>query len=681
MAGSDHAPVVRNPGAGSVGAVDRIVPRTVELHMPLPYWLLLEATVASAAAVLTPADPFPVPRISGPIAIDGVPDEPAWQEIAPLPMVGFAPSPGAEPSERTVIRLAYDERYLYVAAELGIRDGSPPAVNTFTRDRWANDDLVEIVIDSYHDRQTAVIFSVNPAGTRIDAQVTNDGEATYGFPVDASWNAFWDAAARRTPGGWSVEMRVPFSSLRFQVRDGRVTMGVIVRRFIARTNETVTFPALDPRWRLGYNKPSQAREVTFEGITPARPVYISPYALAGVQRSTGATVVGEGTRSMREVGGDLRFAPAANLNVDLTINTDFAQVEADDQQVNLTRFDLFLPEKRQFFLERAGLFDFRTGRSNRLFYTRRIGVAGTDRVRITGGGRAVGRIAAWETGALVMRTASSDAGPAETFGVGRVRVRALNDASYVGGILTTRSGGATSDVTWGVDGQFRIDMRRVLAASIARSGSSDGSHDSAAGSVTLEDGNRDGLGYRFTLSHAGAGFDPGVGFVPRNDYREADGQLTWGIVRGAGSRVLRWGPLAEATYLVRHTTGEMETAQLSAGGEVEFRSGAMVRGGIVRTLDRLDVPFAIHDDIVVRAGRHTFTWGRMFAMTAPAPALATSVFAQVGGYFDGRIASATLSPRLRLAPFVELSSDLEAFRITLPLREQVFDGSVIRLRG
>jgi hypothetical protein len=653
--------------------------------VPVSRRILMQAIVAGAFGAPSSTEPFAIPRITSPIVIDGRLDEDAWQRIAPLAMVGFAPNAGAEPSERTVIRIAYDDRYLYVAADMGIADGREPTVNTFTRDRWANDDLLEVVIDSYNDNETAAIFGVNPAGVRIDAQVTNDAEPTFGFPVDPSWNAFWDAATRRWAGGWSVEMRIPFASLRFQPQDGVVTMGIIVSRFIARSNETVTFPAIDPRWRLGYNKPSQARDIVLEGIEPTRPVHVSPYLLAGIQRSTrldANTRPETIDRSMREAGADVRFAPTNNLNVDLSLNTDFAQVEADDQLVNLSRFDLFLPEKRQFFQERAGLFEFRTNRINRLFYSRRIGIVGSERARIVGGGRVVGRFGGWDVGALGMRTAGTAGSPAETFVVGRVRMRALSEFSHLGAMVTSRAGGGAANLAVGLDGTFRLDSRRYVSANWAETlDNGVRSTGAMAGSISIEDPNRDGLGYRVAVSHVGAGFDPQVGFVQRRDYRDIDAQFSWGIRAAQESRLVRWGPLAEGSYLVRNTTGALETAQGSLGGEAEFKNGAMVRGGVAHTVEHLDAPFMLGSDATIPDGRHAFTWARLFTTTPPAPSFGASLFARAGRHYDGSILSATLSPRWRLAPYLELRSDLEGFSIRLPARGEVFEGAVIRMRG
>lgn len=656
---------------------------------PVTLWMLIGLIVGGDPVEEVAAEPFRIPRIEEPIIIDGRLDEVAWSRIEPLQMVGFEPDAGAEPSERTVVRVAYDDRFLYVAADMGIADGSEPTVNTFTRDRWANDDLLEVVIDSFNDNETAMIFGVNPAGTRIDAQVTNDAEPTFGFPIDHSWDAFWDAASIRGPGGWSVEIRIPFSSLKFQSEDGVVTMGLIVSRFIARRNETVTFPRIDPRWTLGYNRPSQAQDVIIEGIEPGRPVHVSPYVLAGVQRGTGPEAVADGSptgsalaRSMRETGVDVRFAATNNLNVDLSLNTDFAQVESDDHLVNLSRFDVFVPEKRRFFQERAGLFDVRTGSANRLFYSRRIGIAGTDLARITVGGRAVGRIGDWDVGALGIRTAAGPETPAEIFAVARARTRLINPFSNAGAIVTFRGGSGASHVTLGGDGTFRLDDRRYLSVNWGES-IDDGSRraGSSAGSVTLEDRNRRGLGYRVTASYAGERFDPKVGFVQRRDFRDIDGQFSWGVFAGSESPLVRWAPLLEGTYLVRGTSGALETAQLSAGGTLEFRSGATLRGGMVRTLDHLETPFALSAGASIPEGLHGFTWGRLFAVSPPSRNFGGSVFARVGEYYDGTIVSTTLSPRWRAGPYLELTPSVEWFRVGLPAGRETFQGTVSRLRS
>ncbi len=190
-------------------------------------------------------------------------------------------------------------------------------------------------------------------------------------------------------------MRIPLSSLRFQDLDGKVTMGLIVWRYIAHLNEFDTYPPIQQNWDMSFFKPSQAQNVVFEGIESSRPLYITPYAIGGFGQEN---VLNDAeTEWIRKdepelnAGLDIKYGLTSNMTLDLTLNTDFAQVEADDQMINLTRFSLFFPEKRQFFLERASIFDFNTGVSNTLFYSRRIGLNEEEIIPIIGGARLIGR--------------------------------------------------------------------------------------------------------------------------------------------------------------------------------------------------------------------------------------------------------------------------------------------------
>ena len=356
------------------------------------WWLtLLGSALPGLARAQAGEEPLRLPRLTGPIELDGRLSEPAWDKVPTLPLVMYTPTFRGPLTEKSEIRVAYDDRYIYLGARLFDDEPGKIRANTLYRDRYSGDDLVALVLDTYNDRQTASWFTVNPAGTRIDRAISNDGTSD---PND-NWNTFWDVATSRDDSSWSAEMRIPFSSLGFQDVNGRVTMGLIAYRLVARKNERQLFPAIPPNWDFGFAKPSMARRVVLEGVHSRHPVYLSPYGLGGV--SWRAQLNQQGTRYLRphdgtnEGGVDLKYSPTSNLALDLTANTDFAQVEADDQQVNLTRFSLFFPEKRQFFQERSAIFDFGTGGESRLFHSRTIGLADGEPLRIYGGARLVGR--------------------------------------------------------------------------------------------------------------------------------------------------------------------------------------------------------------------------------------------------------------------------------------------------
>lgn len=320
--------------------------------------------------------PMPIPRLSSKIQLDGIVNEPAWDAVQPLKMFMHSPGFLAPITERTDVKIAHDDRYLYMAGRLYDSDAAQIRTNTFYRDAYSGDDLLAVVIDSYNDYETAVWFVTNPAGARNDRTVSNDAVFSGGgMPMNSDWNSHWDVATSQNDEGWFAEFRIPFSTLGFQVRGDEVTMGVIVYRFIARKNERQTFPAIDPKWGgLAFAKPSQAQRIVLRQVRQSKPLYVTPYVLAGARRTaelnepappSGPASWRTSAREWSDFGGDLRYSPTSNLALDLTVNTDFAQVEADDQQINLTRFPLFFPEKRQFFQERASTFQFATGGSSR----------------------------------------------------------------------------------------------------------------------------------------------------------------------------------------------------------------------------------------------------------------------------------------------------------------------------
>ena len=269
----------------------------------LPFVTSLVAAACLAAAPLSGQDPpaesapsagdsrttpITIPRIAGPIELDGIVDEAAWDEVEPFPITVFSPAYGAPPTETTEVRVAHDDEFLYVSGRL--YDSEPEAVrtNTFYRDRYSGDDGLAVIFDSYNDYETAVWFVTNPAGNRIDRTVFNDAQIVprAGMPSNSDWNSYWDVVTSQSDEGWFAEFRIPFSTLGFQVQGDEVTMGFIFYRMIARKNERHTFPDLDPRWGgIAFAKPSQAQRVVLRGVQQSTPVYLTPYALGGLQQT------------------------------------------------------------------------------------------------------------------------------------------------------------------------------------------------------------------------------------------------------------------------------------------------------------------------------------------------------------------------------------------------------------
>jgi len=276
------------------------------------------------------SEPLKVSRISGGIIFDGVPDEASWQAVEAVPLVMFMPEPGKPPTEESIIRMAYDDEYFYVSGALGYHDLNYLRAVGKQRDYTnLSTDWMGFTLDTFNDRENAVQFSTNPNGLRRDATIQNDC-LVEDIDRNHSWNTFWDVKTQMSVKGWSAEFRIPFSSLRFQSSDGKTLMGIILLRWIAAKTELATFPTVSPAYLSAYYKPSLSRVIEFEGLKPRKPVYVAPFIIGGVGQVNKINEAGTeyemNSTPKLDAGGDIKYSITNNLTLDLTINTDFAQV-------------------------------------------------------------------------------------------------------------------------------------------------------------------------------------------------------------------------------------------------------------------------------------------------------------------------------------------------------------------
>ncbi len=638
-----------------------------------------------------PSTPMVIPRINGSVDLDGLSDEPAWEGIEPFPMVMHMPDFGSPPSERTEILVAFDDEYLYVAGRL--YDNEPSAIQAPSKKRdqtGLTHDWFGIVLDTFNDKENALFFATMPSGLRTDITVFNDAQGT--APINVTWNTFWDVETVRNGEGWFGEMRIPISSLRFQSDSDRVVMGIIALRAIARKVEIDVFPAIEQRWgSFSLLKPSQAREVVFEGLRSRRPLYVAPYFLGGIERSfelnDPETAYLHDDHPTYEAGLDVKYGLTSNLTLDLTLNTDFAQVEADDQQINLTRFSLFFPEKRLFFQERSAIFDFRFSESNRLFYSRRIGIHDGDPVRIYGGARAVGRVGGWDLGFIDMQTAPVDNLPSENHGVLRLRRRVLNPYSYVGSILTSRIGADGSyNTAYGLDGIIRLFGNDYLSLKWAQTfdGETDAdpvSLDAARIFADWERRSTKDVGYGLTYSRAGPDFDPRMGYEQRDDFTRYAGSLTYGLLQGLESSVLRHLLTAEGFVVVKNGEREIESAEVGSGYSLFLKSDTYIEFGPKLVYENVPDTYSFSDDVEVPEGPYTF-YGLSGSMRTPRGNLLwVNTTVEAGSFYDGRRFSVATTPNWSVSNSVALSGTLRFNWISFPDRGQEYNTRLVRLRA
>ena len=637
-----------------------------------------------------------LPRLDGPIQLDGLSDEPAWEAVQPWLPTQYEPDNGAPPTERTEFLVAYDDDYIYFALRGYDQDSTGIRSNTLYRDRLSGDDHFEILLDTFNDNETAVLFTTTPGGIRKDAAISNDasgGGIASGGWINGDFNTFWDVETVVNEEGWFAEMRVPFTSLRFQDEDGQVVMGITLQRKVARKTERLVFPPVPSIANWAFLKPSLAQKIVLEGIRARKPLYVTPYGLSGLGQSFPLNDTGTGYPRQDdlkgEAGVDLKYGLTNNLTLDLTVNTDFAQVEADDQQVNLTRFSLFFPEKRQFFQERAGIFDFRTGGLSRLFHSRRVGLTEDGQpVRVLGGARLVGRWGGWDVGFFDMQTAESDSLPSENFGVLRLRRQVFNAYSYAGAMVTSRVGTDGSyNLAYGLDGVVRLAGDDYLTLQWAQTFDheriDDGDLDlvnSGRFTAEIERRRRRGLGYTAVVAWAGPAYDPGIGFTQRNDFTLLEDAISYTWLPGETSSLI-WHTLGLAGFaFVRNGDRSIESAEVGPEWEFAAKSGA---GGSLEAkvlFEDLLVPFVLSDEAVVPAGSYTF-----FQVGASYHVSHTRLFqlrprVEVGTFFDGWQMTAEVSPIWYVSPHLELAGSYLFNRIRFPDRDQRFDAHLARLR-
>ncbi|MCZ0935777.1 MAG: DUF5916 domain-containing protein [Gemmatimonadetes bacterium] len=552
-------------------------------------------------------------------AIDGVLDDAAWNG-APV-MTDFIqrePFDGQPASERTEVRMVFDDEAIYVG--VWAFDEDPAAIIPGDRIRDAEvseTDHVLLAFDTYHDFQNAFVFGTTPAGIEYDGQVANEGrgggfflgggfntqrrmQSGAGGGFNKNWDGSWNVATSRDDGGWYAEFRIPFNTLRYGTDP---TWGFNVSRQIRRRNEESFWSAV-PRefnlYRLNYAGHLTGLELPFRRLGS-----VTPYMLGSTARdyAGGQTAFDQNY----DFGGEAKLQLTRGMTLDATYNTDFAQVEVDDQQVNLTRFSLLFPEKRPFFLENAGFFAVGGGGAD-LFFSRRIGIANGRQVPITGGARVSGRAAGFNVGMLHIGTDGIEGiQGANAYSVARV-ARELPNRSRIGGAFINRDGSASGDYnrTYAVDGQLGLGEAWTLTAWGARTATpglteADGAFDATFGLTTRKwRGN-------FQYQYFGENFNPEVGFLRRTGHQYYQVFLMYNIHPAETFREIR-PHISYFTFRSEKTgvtPGFEESARLHIDNHWEFNDGMEAHTGMNWNREGLYEPFTIYGtDVTVPAGTY-----------------------------------------------------------------------------
>ena len=566
---------------------------------------------APGTAIATPTDAPPV--------IDGFPDEEAW--LAASPLTDFTqrePADGEPASEATELRILFDQDAIYVA--VWAYDSQPDAIVTgeSIRDYEVTDaDAVIMVFDTYNDQQNGFVFGTTPAGIEYDGQVAAQGsgggfflgggfnnrrrfQAGAGGGFNKNWDGSWTVATSRDDQGWYAEFRIPFSTLRYGSETD--TWGFNVSRRIRRLNEEDFWSAV-PR-EFGLYRLDFAGQLA--GVVPPfrRAATVTPYVLGATERDytdAGQTSFGQ----QAEFGGEAKVQVTQGMTLDMTVNTDFAQVEVDDQQVNLTRFSLLFPEKRPFFLENAGFFTVGAGGAD-LFFSRRIGISGGRPVPIKGGGRLSGRMAGLNVGLLHIQTGGVEAtDPENSYSVARI-AKELPNRARLGGLFVNRGSNFDGDYnrTYAVDGRVGISDQLTLTSFLARTDTPELEGADQAWDLTAAWSSRSFRG-NVTVREIGENFNPEVGFVPRDGHRYYQVFWLWNYRPESIFREIR-PHVSYFTYRTVRTGVESnfnETTRWHVDSHWEWPSGMEFHSGANYVTEGLYEPFEIRGtDVVVPTG-------------------------------------------------------------------------------
>ena len=622
------------------------------------------------------------------IEIDGEFNEEDWQNAKTITrLIQYEPAEGELISQPTEIRILYDAKEIYFGFTCFDSDMSKMVANEMRRDGSGRDGLrendhVSILLDTYNDRRNGFYFRVNPLGAKEDIALINSGESR-----NQAWDAIWTCRTKINDDHWTAEIGIPFSQLRFSKSDD-MTWGLNLGRSLMRNQEDATWAPLSKAhgFFARYRTDVIGDLVGLEGITPPRNLELLPYILPGVNRIEEE----KETDGVFDVGLDLKYGITSNLTTDLTFNTDFAQVEADQEQVNLTRFSLFFPEKRPFFLEGAGLFDFGIPRTSfrrppplLLFYSRRIGLEEGRAIPIIGGGKITGKAGPYGIGMLNVLTNKflDETDPEEIIDVQRTNYTVLRltrdvfSGSRIGLIGINKQNTDAYNRAGGLDFTYRPTDSLDIRGLWARTFEADVTGQNNALYVGSTWRNRD-LRLEGSYTDIGENFNPEVGFIQREGIRRLNGQMRYSPRLGKfGIRQIYTGP--EFDFILNQDN-QLETQEITLTNYFRFESGSYIGFLPKRTTEHLDEDFEIRDGIIIPEGEYNFTEMMIRGSTDDTKVLTGQYSVNFGNFYNGSKWGFTLNAGFKPNGRLNVQPIFQFNRVTLP--QDAFNASIFGAR-
>ncbi|MEM8487104.1 MAG: DUF5916 domain-containing protein [Bacteroidota bacterium] len=587
--------------------------------------------------------------------IDGRLDDTAWQDVPAF--AGFKqvePNNGEAAGMETLVWLGFDDRYLYVAAQMADTAGAGGVrVPDLRRDfDWGENDVFGLVLDPFGDARNAVSFQVTPMGTQRDLLVAN------GRQFNTEWDAVWQVRTEVNADGWTAELAIPWATLRYPDKSTPV-WGINLVRKIRRSNEIHAWQPY-PRALTPYYMDFAGKVEGLEPPPPARNVRVQPYLTVNQSQ------VGDDSDTQPDVGGELKWAITPNTVLDLTVNTDFAQADADRQVINLTRFSVFFPERRAFFLENAELFQIGSTLAVLPFFSRRIGLDNAGQpIPITAGTRFVSRTANRSFGGIAMRQQEQGATPARLFGVGRY-LQNVGKQGRIGGLVTLRQDAALEEQSSVTNTTFTLDGYARPGTFIAnwlvsRSATEGAGGDGVAAYTWLR--NRTAWGYvGHVQSIISDDYNAGIGFVGRRNLIVTSPAVTLDLRPDWRPAFVRnFNPGFTAFVYHEYNTRRFQEAFVSVRPiNMVLQSGAQVSPYLRLNWQRLNAEEAAGFrplGLPISEGNYPFTQYGLYAASDLSRKVAGLVDFRAGPYFDGQITTATAY--LQVAPFPHLAFRLD----------------------
>jgi len=595
------------------------------------------------------------------IKVDGLLDEPVWATIKPITeFVQRLPLDGGEPTEKSEMRVAFNNNFIYFGFTFFDSEPEKVRATILNRGGWIHrDDKLEIALDTYHDRRNAYLFEMNPLGTQDDALITDENRPGLD---EWAWDGVYISEGKVTDFGWVLEVAIPWTTLRFPNKD-ELTMGLAIKRYINRKNESVIWPHIGLEYSSDIYQVSQYANLKgLKNIKRGKDIKIKPFAIGGTQNQiTDEKTVND---NIGNGGFDIYYGLKSNLTLNLTYNTDFAQVEADNAQINLTRFNLFYPEKREFFLTRSKLFAFGNSRQTEVFFSRKIGL----NQDVVGGARLFGQIGKTSVGALNIHTRADGDLPATHYNAIRLR-KDVRDRTTVGAIITDVSSKGVRNSVYGIDGQMRFWGNSSVSAWYSQVDDTSLVGPSAASMIKLD--LRNDRYFLTTGQHrVDEDFRPGLGFVQRQD------MIGTGIIAGFtprvgdGDELIRQWRFTIYARDVQNHAGIHETSVLNGGIEAILETRDKIGLKVIQNKEKLTAGFTLGNGVEIQKGNYRDRKISFSARTNQSRGVWGNFALSKGDYFGGNKTSMSGSIGKQFSNHFTLYGSANQNIVSMPSQEE-----------